>query len=169
MQKDHIASKTFKKIIFFIILYHTIFDFIFVVFNNDIRNIKFRILIKLKKNFKKNWNHIQIKIFSLRFALCVLRIDQSNSKFSQSIWIRHSNFIVNQSKIFLIANFWCKQNFKFYKFDHFIIDFNLFDIDDIINLINQFARSSQTSCFSHIKNVWSFSKIDFILILILNY
>ena len=81
--------------------------------------------------FCEQINQIQIsksiKCDSFKFKIFAINLNSTFEFHFQSI------------KLFVRRN----DTNKFFKFDHFIIDFILFDIDDIINLINQFVRSSQ--------------------------
>ena len=59
--------------------------------------------------------------------------------------IETSNSFFIQSKLQFVASFEFQTKFKFFKFNVFSIDFILFDVDDIIDFINQTVNSSQTS------------------------
>ena len=109
------------------------------------RSRKNKKIIFWRKSKKKIWKELEQSTYKNIFsALCEL-ISQilvaasaknsirSKQKSLRAIWIRHSSFNFNQSKIKNVANRWCKQNFKFFKFDVFVIDFILLDVDDIIS------------------------------------
>ena len=59
--------------------------------------------------------------------------------------IETSNSFFIQSKLQFVASFEFQTKFKFFKFNVFSIDFIMFDVDDIIDFINQTVNSSQTS------------------------
>ena len=63
--------------------------------------------------------------------------------------ISTSNSFFIQSKFQFVASSELQTEFKFFKFNVFLIDFTLFDVDDIIEFINQVVNSSQIS-YRHI-------------------
>ena len=72
---------------------------------------------------------------------------RSKQKSLQSIWVRHSSFNFSQSKIWFVANLWCKSKLQIFRIRRLR---NRFEFDTRISIsVNQIVDSSQFS-YRHI-------------------